>query len=270
MTTYQDAVDYYQSGGRGSNLPPAFRQKLKDYAKDWTKKLNDEFYDRGNSVGTTALYASVKARHPGDDNYPTKRFVRAWLRRQASNQVYQRPLRQKSDIQAVITSKPNELIQVDYMYFYRHLTGEPVLDEDEMTAEDRKRFKQQQAKLNSKGIQYQGCLNAVDAFSKMGYAVPIKGNLNSKKAWRAMEKIIGEARRNYPKQPIKKVQTDKGSEFMLHFRRGMKALAAAHPGEYKHVYGFEGRSQSQGLVERYNGTIKSMLLRETHNNLVEH
>ena len=107
MTTYQDAVDYYQSGGRGSNLPPAFRQKLKDYAKDWTKKLNDEFYDRGNSVGTTALYASVKARHPGDDNYPTKRFVRAWLRRQASNQVYQRVLRKKSDIQAVITSKPN-------------------------------------------------------------------------------------------------------------------------------------------------------------------
>ena len=88
MATYQDAVDYYQSGGRGSNLPPAFRQKLKDYAKDWTKKLNNEFYDRGNSVGTTALYVSVKARHPGDDQYPTKRFVRAWLRRQASNQVY--------------------------------------------------------------------------------------------------------------------------------------------------------------------------------------
>ena len=92
-------------------------------------------------MGTSALYASVKARHPGDDNYPTQRFVRAWLRRQASNQVYQRPLRQRSDIQAVITSRPNELIQVDYMYFYRHLTGEPVIDEDEMTPEEREKFK---------------------------------------------------------------------------------------------------------------------------------
>ena len=36
---------------------------------------------------------------------------------------------------------------------------------------------------------------------------------------------------------------------------------AQNPGEYKHVFGFEGRSQSQGLVERYNGTIKMMLRR---------
>ena len=48
---------------------------------------------------------------------------------------------------------------------------------------------------------------------------------------------------------------------MLNFRRGLKGLNTQNPGEYKHVFGFEGRSQSQGLVERYNGTIKMMLRR---------
>eukprot|EP01045_Picozoa_sp_COSAG04_P007589 COSAG04_NODE_399_length_14959_cov_28.238730_18_plen_358_part_00 len=38
--------------------------------------------------------------------------------------------------------------------------------------------------------------------------------------------------------------------------------AADNDGEYKHVFGYEGRSHAQGLVERYNGTIKAMLTRK--------
>ena len=62
-----------------------------------------------------------------------------------------------------------------------------------------------------------------------------------------MKKIIALAKRNYPNQPIKKIQTDKGSEFMLNFRRGLKGLNAQNPGEYKHVFGFEGRSHEKEL-----------------------
>ena len=237
------------------------RQQNPQQYSDWIDKLKREFYDRGNAVGTDSLYAAVKTSHPGPNNYPTKRFVRGWLRRQATVQVHQRPQRKKTDIQAIITSKPNELIQVDYMYFYRYLTGEPMYAEDEMTDEEKRKFDEQQDKLTKKGVVWPGCINAVDAFSKKGYSVPIRGNINSQKAWAAMKKIIALCKANYPNQPIKKIQTDKGSEFMLNFRRGMKGLSAQHPGEYKHVFGFEGRSQSQGLVERYNGTIKSMLQR---------
>ena len=245
---YVDAYDHH-------------KQQNPQQSNDWIDKLKREFYDRGNSVGTSALYAAIQKRHPAANAYPTKRFVRAWLRRQATVQVHQRPHRKKTDIQAIITSKPNELIQVDYMYFYRHLTGEPLYAEDEMDEEEKRKFDAQQDKLKKKGVLWPGCINAVDAFSKKGYSVPIKGNINSQKAWTAMKKIIALAKRNYPNQPIKKIQTDKGSEFMLNFRRGLKGLNDQNAGEYKHVFGFEGRSQSQGLVERYNGTIKMMLRR---------
>ena len=86
------------------------KQQNPQRANDWIDKLKREFYDRGNSVGTDALYSAIQKRHPAPNAYPTKRFVRAWLRRQATIQVHQRPQRKKTDIQAIITSKPNELL----------------------------------------------------------------------------------------------------------------------------------------------------------------
>ena len=44
IDNYQDAYDYYTRGGETkSNLPAAYRQRLKDLAKDWIKKLDNEF-----------------------------------------------------------------------------------------------------------------------------------------------------------------------------------------------------------------------------------
>ena len=48
---------------------------------------------------------------------------------------------------------------------------------------------------------------------------------------------------------------------MKDFRKGVKALSETHEGFYRHVYGYTGRSQTQGLVERFNGTLKRLLLR---------
>ena len=45
------------------------------------------------------------------------------------------------------------------------------------------------------------------------------------------------------------------------FRKGMKGLNARHPGYYQHVFGYTGRSQTQGLVERYNGALKRLIQR---------
>ena len=75
--TYKDAYDYH-------------KQQNPQQSNDWIDKLKREFYDRGNSVGTDALYSAIQKRHPAANAYPTKRFVRAWLRRQATVQVHQR------------------------------------------------------------------------------------------------------------------------------------------------------------------------------------
>jgi len=60
---------------------------------------------------------------------------------------------------------------------------------------------------------------------------------------------------------VQKVQTDLGSEFMKEFRQGLKAKQRATGGDkyYKHVYGYTGRSHSQALVERVQGTLKRLL-----------
>ncbi len=39
------------------------------------------------------------------------------------------------------------------MYFYRHLTGEPLYAEDEMDEEEKRKFDEQQEKLKKKGVQ---------------------------------------------------------------------------------------------------------------------
>ena len=256
----KDIIDYYEDGGP-SSATPAETKEFKEEAEDWIEKLQKEFYDNANPLGRQAMYMVLKQKHPTEGQYPTKRFVGAWLRRQASNQVNRTAPKSAPSIQAVITSKPNELIQIDYMYFFRHITGEPYVEDDEsLTESGRRRMKQGQAKLARKKLHWQGCITAIDCFSRVGYAVKIKGNLNSKKAFEALKEIIALAKKRYGTH-IKKIQTDKGSEFMKDFRKGVKALSETHEGFYKHVYGYTGRSQTQGLVERFNGTLKRLLMR---------
>ena len=55
---YVDAYDHH-------------RQQNPQQANDWIDKLKREFYDRGNSVGTSALYAAIQKRHPAANAYPT-------------------------------------------------------------------------------------------------------------------------------------------------------------------------------------------------------
>eukprot|EP01047_Picozoa_sp_COSAG01_P076110 COSAG01_NODE_13260_length_1609_cov_1.115079_2_plen_228_part_00 len=102
-------------------------------------------------------------------------------------------------------SKPNELLQLDYMYFYRHLTGEPVVEDEDGVS----KASVQKYNRSLSGRCYHGVLNAIDCFSRVGYSVAIPGILNSQKAWNAFLKIREQAQRRYPALDIKKVQTDK-------------------------------------------------------------
>ena len=163
-------------------LPNAQRWRQ---SSDWQKMLQKEFYKEGNAIGRRGMYLVLKKKSRND--YPTKRFVGAWLRRQISNQVNRTAPKTAPDIQSVITSKPNELIQIDYMYFFRHLTGEPVVDEeDDQDTENQEKVKRNNNILRKNKITYQGCITAIDCFSRVGYAIPISGNINSTKAFKAL------------------------------------------------------------------------------------
>lgn len=103
-------IEYYEGGG-SNDFPDDIRKQMKQQAKDWQARLNDEFYKNKNTIGRTAMYLVLKKRDAND--YPTKRFVGAWLRRQMTNQVNRTAPKVAPSIQAVITSAPNDLIQVN-------------------------------------------------------------------------------------------------------------------------------------------------------------
>ena len=166
-------------------------------------------------------------------------------------------------IQSVIANKPNDLIQVDYVYFFRNIAPSVIVsDEEDLSAAKKKELKEQEKEFSKvfKGkAQYRGAITAIDCFSRFAYVVPIAGPVNSASAKKAMETIIKQAEDRY-KRKVERIQTDKGSEFMKDFRKYLKDKKARHPEYYSHHFGFEGRSHSQAIVERFNGTFRRMML----------
>ena len=54
---------------------------------------------------------------------------------------------------------------------------------------------------------------------------------------------------------------------MKTFREGLRKLNQDNPGQYSHQFGYTGRSHSQAIVERFNGTIKRITDRRLGNQL---
>ena len=179
----KETIAYYEEG----------TERQKRLARRWQKMLKEEFYDKKNRIGRQGLYLVLKLRENSvQDKYPTKRFVGAWLKRQNTNQINRKPPRVAPSIQAVIVRKPNELIQVDYMYFYRDVTGAPIADDDEDIENSKAKSKAQLKEIEDmehtdvkdkykKGQKYSGVITAIDCFTRYGYAIPIR-KLNSKNA----------------------------------------------------------------------------------------
>ena len=268
------------------NIIEWYQETQPELAKRWLKLLEKE-YDSGNQVGLKTMYYTLKARADGDKSkYPTRRFIEDFLNRQKSYQVNKRTTSKSDTISSIIAHRPNSIIQFDYMYMYWSTDGgfaprkegpidtEGIRDADgkwekEPTNDYKKLTKEVNNKFNSKKIKYRGALMAIDGFSRYAYAVPIPGNINSHEATKAMMKILDESKKVWGKDAKwRTVMTDKGSEFMNEFREKMKSLNQTTRDDkgkrhtyYKHSFGYSGRSQSQGLVERLNGTIKKMLVK---------
>ena len=81
----KDIIEYYEDGGN-ANTDSSVAAEMKRQAKAWQEKLHKEFYEEANTIGRKGMYLVLKKKFPND--YPTKRFVGAWLRRQISNHGY--------------------------------------------------------------------------------------------------------------------------------------------------------------------------------------
>ena len=100
-----------------NDYPAARKAKMKALSVKWLALLNEEHAD-GNFSGTQKLYETLRMKHKEDgaQAYPSRSFVNDFLQRQFNEQRFKRT--KKSDtIQAIVSSRPLQMIQVDYLYF---------------------------------------------------------------------------------------------------------------------------------------------------------
>ena len=203
---YESIIEYYDAGAPAStHLTRDNAKDYKDRSKQYKKMLKEEYYDNENPRGVQSLYNILKAKHPDDGEhpkrYPPKRFVADWLRRLGKHQVYRQKKGKAKSIQSVVVSRPNELLQVDYVYFLRNISPSVIVsDEEGLSNAKKEELETQQADFKKafKGkAQYRGAITAIDCFSRYAYVEPIAGAVNSTTAKRAMEKIIAAAEKRY-------------------------------------------------------------------------
>lgn len=94
---------------------------------------------------------------------------------------------------------------------------------------------------------YRYILVLVDAFSKKAYTKPLITK-TAESIFKAFRELYDENRLDF-----RTLMTDNGSEF-----KGKLELFLKN-NDIKHITGIAGRPQSQGIVERLNGTIKNLI-----------
>ena len=107
-------IEWYEGD---NDYSEARKDEMKAQAKLWLTMLN-KAYTEGNRMSARILWATLKAENPEKGNHPSRNFVEDFLRRQGYHQKYKKVPKGSDPIQAVITTRPNQLIQVDYVYFY--------------------------------------------------------------------------------------------------------------------------------------------------------
>eukprot|EP01045_Picozoa_sp_COSAG04_P009273 COSAG04_NODE_533_length_12959_cov_8.218497_3_plen_199_part_00 len=196
---YDSIIEYYDAGAPlSTSLTRDNARDYKERSKQYKRMLKEEYYDNENPRGVQSLYNILKAKNPDDGEhpkrYPPKRFVGDWLRRQGKHQVYRQKKGKAKSIQSVVVSRPNELLQVDYVYFFRNISPSVIVsDEEGLTPAKKVELDKQEAdftKAFGRGkAQYRGAITAIDCFSRYAYVEPIAGPVNSASAKKAMVRI---------------------------------------------------------------------------------
>lgn len=186
--------------------------------------LQKLYYREGNLVGQKRLFQlSKKATQDLGITPIESRQVLVWLKNQEVHQLMRRQRRVKTYRPIVGALKVGRIFQMDFTYMTKPRTELPT----------------------SKPKKASGILVAVDVLSKKIYTKAIKTDVASRHVVQMLKDQI-------PKT-IKVLLSDNGSEF----QKETKTYLKEH--KIKHITGRANVPFSQGLVERCNMTIKTLL-----------
>ena len=214
------------------------------------KMLETLYYTKGETLGRDLLYEAVVKAHPDDANHnrhevskkhPSRRDVMEWLKKQ---NIYQRYLvpNKSGGISSFVPRSPLHSLSADLI----DLNNKPT-------------FKN-----------YKYILVVVDNFSRYMWARAITGKTADKVA-AAMRTVLDDIKKEHPtrftakKHPIKFIQTDDGPEFKGAYMKLLKQFkAVASDNDYspiKQEKTLAYQPQSNSLVERANGKLKSLIFK---------
>lgn len=177
------------------------------------KILNKIYYVKKNFFGRDRLYDLLR-----DDTDISRRQIMDWLSKQEVHQLYA-PQKKRKTIQNTILSEPFAQIGIDLMDMQN---------------------------IERNGKKY--VLTAIDLFSKMAYAEPLKDK-EQDTIVNAMERILSKIGHS-----IRSVRSDNGSEFVSdEFKKLLKERNISQ------IFSLPHKPQSNGNIERFNGILKRLI-----------
>lgn len=148
-----------------------------------------------------------------------RRAVRDWLQKQETWQMM-KPTKRVRSIKRQVIKSPFKKLQIDLVDL--------------------------SAQQTARGMKW--LITAIDGFSKMAYAVAMPDK-REQTVLNALKQILEQMH-----QLPSVLQSDNGSEFV---NKAFKAFLQSK--KIKHILSTAGKPQTNGLVERFNGTIKRMI-----------
>lgn len=186
--------------------------------------LNDVYYKGHNYFGRDRLYPLVASHGI------SRRQVAHWLSRQATNQIFY-PARLRKTFKTLVPSAPFHTIQMDLI--------------------DLGQFADPPLKF---------LLTAIDTFSKYAFAEPLSSKAEvpvSKaiiKVLDDIDKVRKDNSLSAETYPVKVIKSDNGKEF-----KNKRLTPLLSERGITQVYGTPHTPQGQGLVERFNKTLKELI-----------
>lgn len=193
------------------------------------KLLKRVYYSPEGMRGRDATYNRVRYANVKGDKVLTgisRRQVADWLAKQEVNQIH-KPITYKKSVKPILSKRPFQQVQIDLVDLQK----------------ESDKFKK-------------WILTAVDTFSKYGFAVAMPSK-NEAQALKAIKQVVGEIEEviaEHKLRPLRVIQSDNGSEFI---NKAVKEFLKDRG--VKQIFSLPYTPQTQGMVERYNGTIKKVM-----------
>ncbi len=185
--------------------------------------LKKLFFEEKMMFGRDRLFWYINDNHP--DQKISRRQIADFLKKQEVAQLYH-PVKRTKNIQSTILSEPFKVVGVD------------LID-------------MQSSAFNG----YEYIFTAIDLFSRYAWCIPMQTK-TADDSVKALRKLLKEIK-NTGKLPSV-LRSDNGSEFI-----SPKFKKELENNKIKQVLSTAGTPQSNGAIERFNGTIKRLIKMES-------